>query len=183
MVGQRRKLRKKSFWRRTISSMSTAGSNVELPLLLTHIERCMRRLQGNLAYLAALADKKASAQAAQCPQHLKAPVLHTKIKLWPIPAPEGTESKTIAPPDREETSRFLQEKYAKLQSLFPGIDPNNVPVPAVAGRPGAPGAKPQKPGVQTPSQASPVPGNKATPKMATSGAPQQQGMLPTANPT
>jgi hypothetical protein len=142
----------------------------------------MRRLQGNLGYLAALADKKATVQAAQCPQHLKAPVLHTKIKLRPIPAPEGTENKTIAPPDRDETSRFLQEKYAKLQSLFPGIDPNNVPVSAAAGRPGAQGANPQKPGAQTPSQASPIPGNKATPKMATSGAPQIQGMQQTAIP-
>lgn len=137
-----------------------------LRILILHT-RVMRRLQTNLAYLAQLADKKASVQAAASPTYLKPPPISTKVKLKPMPGPDGPDSKMDAT-DREETSRYFQELYGKLQALFPGVDHNKEP----AGSGPRPGA--QGPNAAKPNQASPVPGNKKTPKIAAS-------MPPTAN--
>ncbi|CAJ2502145.1 Uu.00g049980.m01.CDS01 [Anthostomella pinea] len=129
--------------------------------------QCMRRLQSNLAYLAALADKKGGA-AAPNPAYLRAPTLNTSVKLRQMPGADENEVKAEAP-TREETAKYMAELYSKLQGLYPGVDPSKEPVfPATAGRPGA-----AKPGTQTPGQSSPVPGKQKTPKLASS-APQQQ---------
>ena len=133
----------------------------------------MRRLQSNLSYLATLTNRKDHASPAPCPAFLKAPPLNTNIQVRQQ-GPDGSDSK-IDPSDREATSKYLQELYRKLQSLFPGIDPNKEPAIPVPGmRPGGQAANmPNKPGAHTPVQASPVTGNNRTPKMATSGPPQQ----------
>lgn len=155
----------------------------------------MRRLQANLAYLAALADKKSQGAPSASPAFLKAPPLNTRAKLKPMPTQDGADN-TNSPAnntasDREETSRYLQDLYKKLQALFPGVDPNKEPVMpgpgaragagAVGGGSGAGAGKQQQqqqqPGFQTPSQASPVPGNKQPPQqhMGFPGPPQMGG--------
>jgi hypothetical protein len=131
----------------------------------------MRRLQGNLAYLAQLADKKTSGQAAAHPSWMKPPPLSAKVKIRSLPGPDGSESKT-EPGNREETIKYFNELYTKLQNLYPGVDYNKEPMPQQPGRPGPPGPIAQKPPSQASNQASPVPGNQRTPKMATSGPPQ-----------
>ena len=130
----------------------------------------MRRLQTNLAYLAALADKKGSTQLPPCPAYLKAPPLHTKIKLRAMQGPDGTEGKA-EPSDRDETAKYITELYLKLQGLYPDVDPNKEPTFQMSGN--RQGTNTAKPGVQTPSQASPVPGNKQTPTMPAAATPAQ----------
>jgi hypothetical protein len=139
----------------------------------------MRRLQTNLAYLAQLADKKGSVQAAPSPSYLRPPPISIKVKLKPMPGPDGADSKA-EPTDRGETAKYFQELYAKLQGLYPGVDPNKEPTfPPTSQRLGGQGPNAPKQG----AQASPVPGNKKTPKMATSGPPQGQSFHTTANVT
>ncbi|KAI1333079.1 hypothetical protein F5Y16DRAFT_354746 [Xylariaceae sp. FL0255] len=138
--------------------------------------QCMRRLQTNLTYLAAIADKKG--QQLPCPAYLKPPTLNTSIKLRGPAAPDGTETK-IELPDREETSKFIIDLYKKLQGLYPGVDPNREPtftMPSGSGRAGAQGPGSTASGTQTPSQASPVPGKQKTPTMANSAPPQTAGI-------
>ncbi|KAI0175782.1 hypothetical protein GGR52DRAFT_330006 [Hypoxylon sp. FL1284] len=136
-------------------------------LLNQDFVNCMRRLQTNLAYLAALADKKGNVTAAPYP-YLKAPPLNTTVKLK-MQGPDSSESQEAA--DREDTSKYLQELYKKLQGLYPGVDPNKEPVPAPSARQGAPPANTAKQGPYAPGQPSPVTGKQKTPKMATSGPP------------
>ena len=142
--------------------------------MLICIYRCMRRLQSNLSYLAALTNRKDHTAPAPCPAYLKAPPLNTSIQVRQQ-GPEGAADSKIDPSDREATAKYLQELYRKLQALFPGIDPNKEPAIPVPGmRPGGqPINAPNRPGAHTSAQASPVSGNNKTPKMATSGPPQQ----------
>ncbi|KAI1394063.1 uncharacterized protein F4822DRAFT_35253 [Hypoxylon trugodes] len=131
---------------------------------------CMRRLQTNLTYLAALADKKGNVTAAPCPTYLKAPPLNTSIRLKMMLGPDGTESQEA--PDRGETAKYIQELYKKLQGLYPGIDPNKEPTfPVPPGRQGPQMANAMKSGTRTPGQPSPVPGKPRTPKLMTSAPP------------
>jgi hypothetical protein len=146
-------------------------------LLAQDYLQCMRRLQTNLSYLAALADKKGALQAPPCPMYLKPPPLHTKVKLRPMPMqnPDGADGKTEAKPeasDREETAKYMTDLYTKLQGLYPDIDSSKEPTYQVP----ANRSNTTKPGAQTPSQASPVPGNKKTPTMAAASAPPQMQM-------
>lgn len=142
----------------------------------------MRRLQANLAYLAALADKKSQGTPSSSPAFLKAPPLNTRAKLKPMPAPDAADgtnpgqassNNNSTASDREETSRYLQDLYKKLQALFPGVDPNKEPMMPGPGNRTGPGPGPKQPGIQTPSQVSPVPGNKQPPLMP----PQQQQQM------
>ena len=88
----------------------------------------MRRLQGNLTYLAALADRKGG-QVPPCPAYLMPPSLNMNIKMRAQPpAPTESPGKQVDPgSDREERERFLRDMYRKLQALFPGIDPRREP--------------------------------------------------------
>jgi len=59
--------------------------------------------------------------------------------------PEGSDGVTHVPADpiadREDRNKYLKELYAKLQALFPGIDPKKepaFPINARAGNPGQP---------------------------------------------
>ncbi|KAI1409134.1 hypothetical protein F5Y13DRAFT_170871 [Hypoxylon sp. FL1857] len=160
----------------TNTNESEKKSTEEEDLLAQDYLHCMRRLQTNLTYLAALADKKGNVTAAPCPTYLKAPPLNTSIKLKMIAAPDGSESQEA--PDRTETAKYIQELYKKLQSLYPGIDPNKEPTFSVApGRQGAQPANMAKPGTRTPGQPSPIPGKQKTPKMATSAPPTGMNMM------
>lgn len=88
----------------------------------------MRRLQGNLTYLAALADRKGG-QLPPCPAHLMAPALSQNIKMrsQPPAQPDSNEKQLEPNADREERNKFIREMYKRLQGLFPGIDPNREP--------------------------------------------------------
>lgn len=146
-------------------------------VMLTIVYSCMRRLQSNLSFLAALTNKKDHTAPAPCPSYLKPPPLNTNVQVRPTQGPGGVESKVDAS-DREATAKYLQELYKKLQALFPGVDPNKEPAMTIpTTRPGGQVINMPKPGSQTPSQASPISGNNRTPKMATSGPPQ----LPTSS--
>ncbi|KAI1465886.1 uncharacterized protein F4812DRAFT_461573 [Daldinia caldariorum] len=131
--------------------------------------QCMRRLQTNLTYLAALADKKGNVTAGPCPSYLRAPPLNTSIKLRMMVGPDGSENQEA--PDRGETAKYIQELYKKLQALYPGMDPNKEPTLGLpGGRQNAQQANAAKPGPpRTPGQ--PSPGGQQTPKMATSAPP------------
>ncbi|KAI1143056.1 hypothetical protein F5Y05DRAFT_408509 [Hypoxylon sp. FL0543] len=148
----------------------------EEDLLTQDYLHCMRRLQTNLTYLAALADKKGNVTAAPCPTYMKPPPLNTNIKLKMTAGPDGSESQEA--PDRAETVKYIQELYKKLQSLYPGIDPNKEPpFPSAPGRQGTQQANVARPGTRTPGQPSPVPSNQKTPKMATSAPPSGMNMM------
>ncbi|KAI0390967.1 hypothetical protein F5Y17DRAFT_442492 [Xylariaceae sp. FL0594] len=139
----------------------------EEELLTQDYIQCMRRLQTNLSYLAALADKerKPAQQSQPHPLYLKAPTLNTNVRLRQ--AQDGSEAKTDAP-DREETAKYLAELYKKLQALFPDVDPNKEPGNT---RPPGQGPNMNQSGSQTPGHASPVPGKQPTPTPATSAPP------------
>ncbi|KAH8912175.1 hypothetical protein BR93DRAFT_63745 [Coniochaeta sp. PMI_546] len=109
---------------------------------------CMRRLQGNLTYLAALADRKVG-QVPPCPAHLMPPPLNLSIKMRSptapgadpnenpsAPDPEREEKDRLLTADREERDKLLKELYKKLQAQFPGIDPRREPAFAMP-NPGA----------------------------------------------
>ncbi|KAI0380081.1 hypothetical protein F5Y04DRAFT_105786 [Hypomontagnella monticulosa] len=154
----------------TTTNDTEKKSTEEEDMLAQDYLQCMRRLQTNLAYLAALADKKGNVATAPCPSYLKAPPLNTGIKLKMMMGPDGSESQEA--PDREETAKYIQELYKKLQNLYPGIDPNKEPTfPVNSGRQGTQPANVGRSGVRTPGQPSPVPGKQKTPKMMTSAPP------------
>ncbi|KAH6666421.1 hypothetical protein B0J14DRAFT_202544 [Halenospora varia] len=75
---------------------------------------CMRRLQSNLAYLAAIADRSHK-PSSQIPSH---PAIMT------------------APPSHRNRLETLKDQYKRLQALFPGVDPKKEP-PMPASNPAA----------------------------------------------
>jgi hypothetical protein len=90
----------------------------------------MLRLQANLAYLAAIADKshKPGAQAPTHPAILTAPLLEPHNISTPIPSPkkeDADEKKDTSIPteDRGERIETLKTQYKKLQEMFPDVDP------------------------------------------------------------
>lgn len=155
--------------------------------------RCMRRLQGNLTYLAALADRKVG-QVPLCPAHLMPPPLNLNIKMrspttsaadssekQSEPDPEREEKDRLLTADRQERDKLMKELYKKLQALFPGIDPRREPAYAIANpgvqqqnnsqRPGGPQS-----GGPSPHQGSPAPAPQAQRpgQTPTQPAPMQQ---------
>lgn len=94
--------------------------------------------------------------------------------------PEGTDGAANTPADpvtdRQDRNKYLQELYAKLQALFPGIDPKKEPAFPISNvRPGAPG-QPQPGQMQQKGpmggQGSPGMGQvQRTPQMANMPAP------------
>lgn len=99
----------------------------------------MRRLQSNLAYLAAIADRshKPSSQIPPHPAIMSAPHLIPKSPRISSPAAstsspqtglkkeEGDEKKFEE--SEEDRDKILQEQYKRLQALFPGVDPKKEP--------------------------------------------------------
>ncbi|KAE8447781.1 hypothetical protein EG329_010175 [Mollisiaceae sp. DMI_Dod_QoI] len=99
---------------------------------------CMRRLQSNLAYLAAIADRshKPSSQIPPHPAIMSAPPLSPRPSTNSTSSPksdakkEESEDKKIED-IQEDQSEILKDLYKKLQALFPGVDPKKEPqVPA-----------------------------------------------------
>lgn len=122
----------------------------------------MRRLQANLSYMAALADRKPEVKVPPCPAYLNAPPLNLSAKLRP-PEIEGIENNIDPVADREERNNSIKDLYSRLQAAFPGFDPKKEPVFRVNAQGG------QKPGNMMGSQASPT--AQRTPKMTNMGAP------------
>lgn len=124
----------------------------------------MRRLQANLSYMAALADRKPEVKVPPCPAYLSAPPLNLTLKpRGPVMTAEGSEAKPDAVADREERDKSIKDLYRRLQGVFPGFDPKKEP----AFRTGAPGG--QKTGGPG-NQASPT--AQKTPQMLNAAAPQ-----------
>ncbi|UKZ73704.1 hypothetical protein TrVFT333_001354 [Trichoderma virens FT-333] len=89
---------------------------------------CMRRLQANLSYMAALADRKPEVKGPPCPAYLSAPPLN--LTLRPRGVPIGAENSTTPPDpvvDREERNKSIMDLYRRLQAVFPTFDPKKEP--------------------------------------------------------
>jgi len=95
---------------------------------------CMRRLQVNLAYLAAIADRshKPASQVPAHPAVMSAPTLASKPSSLKSSAsthalttePKKEDSETNLPPEiNEDRGEVLKDQYRRLQALFPGVDP------------------------------------------------------------
>ncbi|KAF7558387.1 hypothetical protein G7046_g5776 [Stylonectria norvegica] len=132
---------------------------------------CMRRLQANLSYLAALADRKTDVKAPPCPAYLSAPPLNSAIKLKVQPVvPDGGEDTE----SREERIKGIQSLYLRLQAAFPNFDPKKEPAYRMPAPPGAPQG--QRPGNPAGSQASPT--AQRTPQMSHIAPPMSQPGMP-----
>ncbi|KAF4989295.1 hypothetical protein FGRMN_9219 [Fusarium graminum] len=127
--------------------------------------QCMRRLQGNLSYMAALADRKPEVKVPPCPTYLSAPPLHLSAKLRApaLGGSEGSESNIDPVADREERNSSIKDLYSRLQAAFPGFDPTKEPAYRVNSQAG------QKPGNLMGSHASPT--GQRTPQITNMGAP------------
>jgi hypothetical protein len=125
----------------------------------------MRRLQTNLSYMAALADRKPDTKLPPRPAYLTAPKLTLSIRLRAQPiVPEGSDFKMDPVTDREERDLAMKELYARLAACYPGVDPNKEP----SQRPG--GMMMQKPG-GNPGFNQPSPTTQRTPQMTSMPAP------------
>lgn len=141
----------------------------------------MRRLQSNLAYLAAIADRshKPSSQIPPHPAIMYAPAITTKpLKIAALDSPsdetkkeDGDEKK---PEELQEENRveLLKDQYKKLADLFPGVDPRKE-------------AKPQqqapKPGDQTQNQQQKLQNDMLRQKMMQAQAQQNQAQQQVQN--
>jgi len=79
----------------------------------------MRRLQSNLAYLAAIADRshKPSSQIPPHPQIMLAPAFTARVK-----ADEEKDNKSDGIESNHERIDLINKQYTRLQELFPGAD-------------------------------------------------------------
>jgi hypothetical protein len=110
---------------------------------------CMRRLQSNLSYMAALADRKPEVKVPPCPAYLSAPPLNLSLKIRAQPlVAEGSDANVDAQTDRTKRDQAIKDLYRRLQAEFPGFDPKKEPVYRMP-------AAPQKPGHTPIAQASP----------------------------
>ncbi|KAK4235277.1 hypothetical protein C8A03DRAFT_17954 [Achaetomium macrosporum] len=115
--------------------------------------QCMRRLQANLSYMYAVAERKVK-PAPTSPGYLTAPPLNLqlKIRLPPNNPDDPVEQPADPMADRAERDQILKNLYKKLQALYPGIDPRKEPVTQPAGaRPGAAVGNPNT-GMKPPGQ-------------------------------
>ncbi|KAG9231627.1 hypothetical protein BJ875DRAFT_111826 [Amylocarpus encephaloides] len=93
---------------------------------------CMRRLQSNLAYLAAIADRshKPSSQIPPHPAIMFAPsVTQKSTSSAPSSSPKAEEGEEGEKAERAHQDRIelLKDCYKQLQALFPGVDPHKEP--------------------------------------------------------
>ncbi|KAM0246868.1 hypothetical protein ACHAQJ_010071 [Trichoderma viride] len=137
---------------------------------------CMRRLQGNLSYMAALADRKPDVKVPPCPPYLSPPPLNLALKLRAIPIGAENSSLPIDPvADREERNRSILDLYRRLQAVFSEFDPKKEPAYRMSGagqKPGNPMAASQQasPAAQRTPQSSHMPGLPMNPQ---TGMPMQ----------
>ena len=97
----------------------------------------MRRLQGNLAYLAAIADRshKPSSQIPPHPACMSAPPLSLRPKREVRSSASETKIENMDQENKPESIESLKEsefrvetlkdQYKRLQALFPGADPKH----------------------------------------------------------
>jgi hypothetical protein len=96
----------------------------------------MKRLQSNLAYLAAIADRshKPSSQIPAHPAIMLAPSIKPRTTNSVSSSSPKTEDRADGmedkKPDTSDAERIetLKDYYKQLQALFPGVDPNKEPV-------------------------------------------------------
>ncbi|ESZ99079.1 hypothetical protein SBOR_0489 [Sclerotinia borealis F-4128] len=104
-----------------------AKLEAEHKVLASEYIQCMRRLQSNLAYLAAIADRthKPAAQVPSHPAVLFAPSLTPKpAHTDPTSAITNGGDSASTPEERyEDRSEILKDLYKRLQALYPGVDP------------------------------------------------------------
>jgi len=134
----------------------------------------MRRLQSNLAYLAAIADRshKPSSQIPPHPAIMHAPAITVKaLKIASLDSPsDGTkkeEGEDKKPEELQEEDRveLLKDQYKKLADLFPGVDPRKEAKPQQQG---------SKPGEQAQSQQQKLQNDMLRQKMMQAQQAQQQ---------
>ncbi|KAK3307520.1 uncharacterized protein B0T15DRAFT_181202 [Chaetomium strumarium] len=113
--------------------------------------QCMRRLQANLSYMYAVAERKVKPAPAS-PGYLTAPPfnLQLKIRLPPNNPDDPIDQPADPMADRVERDQVIKNLYKKLQALYPGIDPRKEPVAQPAGA--RPGANPSAGGMKPPGQ-------------------------------
>lgn len=99
----------------------------------------LNRLQANLAYQAALADRKPGKPLPGHPAYMMPPPWNLKLKLRVAPTSEGSEHLPDPNSDRAEREQAVKEMYKKLQVMFPGVDPRKEPPPQVSNSRPAPG--------------------------------------------
>ncbi|KAK4157348.1 hypothetical protein C8A00DRAFT_40312 [Chaetomidium leptoderma] len=200
LVNSRNELKKEQV---TVDASGTKNGDVDYAeeerLANLDYNQCMRRLQANLTYMFALADRKGKAQLPPSPAYLTPPPLNLQLKLkLPPSTPDDPVDKPADPiADRNERDQMLKNLYKRLQALYPGVDPRKEPAAQPAGaklgavNPGAPaGAKGQNGqasastpvGGQGSNQNSPAPTpgqSHGTPQMANAAAPGllQQGQF------
>jgi hypothetical protein len=142
---------------------------------LTQTRRCMRRLQSNLGYMAALADRKPDVKVPPCPHYLMAPPLNLSVKLRsPAQAMEGADPNMDLQTDRAARDKSLKDLYKRLQAVFPGIDWKKEPANRMSNAP--PNAPPKN---NLGAFYQPSPSAQKTPQMSNMPAPPtSQGGLP-----
>jgi hypothetical protein len=146
----------------------------------------MRRLQANLSYMWAVAERKVK-PVPSSPGYLTAPPFHLQLKIRLPPNNPDDHIDQPADPmaDRAERDQVVKNLYKKLQALYPGIDPRKEPVAQPAGaRPGAAGNPTSAGGMKPPGQNGQAPnplggggaqGSNHNSPAPTPGASSQQG--------
>jgi len=115
-------------WLRHLGNPSPKARRINSTNLPRNNNRCLRRLNANLQFLAGLADRKN--KLPPCPAILSSPPLNLtlEIRAQPDGPDESADQQKIEPAaDRHERDKQLKELYKKLQMLFPGIDPKKEP--------------------------------------------------------
>lgn len=95
-----------------------------VPIKLTRSScSCMRRLQANLSYMAAQADRKTETKGPPYPGFMTAPPLNLSLRPRAQPmAPDGSDTKVDPATDREERDKAIKDLYRRLQAAYPGVD-------------------------------------------------------------
>lgn len=84
---------------------------------------CMRRLQANLSYMAAQADRKTETKGPPYPTFMTAPPLNLSLRPRAQPmVPDGSDAKIDPAADREERDKAIKDLYRRLQAAYPGVD-------------------------------------------------------------
>ncbi|OAQ98122.1 hypothetical protein LLEC1_07411 [Akanthomyces lecanii] len=84
---------------------------------------CMRRLQANLSYMAAQADRKAETKGPPYPGYMTAPPLNLSLRPRAQPmSADGPDAKVDPVTDREDRDKAIKDLYRRLQAAYPGVD-------------------------------------------------------------
>jgi hypothetical protein len=143
----------------------------EESLLMQDYLQCMKRLQGNLTYMAAVVDRKPDPKIPPCPAYLSPPPLNLNLRLRAPPVTlEGMTQPFDPTADRQSRDKSIRDLYQRLQAVFPGIDPKKEPTYKMP--PGGPRPGHQGGGM---NQASPT--VQQAPQMPNMAAPPSQALM------